>query len=113
MRTGFWLIIIAGLFLVGGLLASRTNISNTQARAYEATFTAQPVANQTTSSAPQPVTTGNPANQTVTQTPSEQVAIPEGTTRLPLPEVAPPLGSREAQDVQIDLEIKEVTRAAG
>jgi len=35
--------------------------------------------------------------------------VPEGTQRLPLPAVAPPVGAREAQDLHIDIEVKEVT----
>lgn len=112
MRTGYWLLIIVALFVVGGLLAFRTNLSNTQARAYEATFTAHPMsglpaapAAQTTASepsAPEPTASGSTA-------PESAQPIPEGTQRLPLPVVVPPVGSREAQDLHIDIEVKEVT----
>lgn len=102
MRTGYWLLLIAGLFLVGGLLAFRTNLSNTQARAYEATFTAQPVVNLPNT----PVAQAQPTE------PAESKSVqpvPEGAQRLPLPAVAPPVGAREAQDLHIDIEVKEVT----
>ncbi len=108
MRTRYWIFIIAGLFLLGSLLALRTNTSNTQARAYEATFTAQP--SQPDTMGYQNVSTSeNQPASAVTEAPPTTVPIPEGTQRLPLPEVAPPIGSREAQDVHIDIEIKEVT----
>jgi nitrite reductase (NO-forming) len=103
MRTGYWFLIVAGLFLVGGLLAFRTNISNTQARAYEATFTAQPM---TMSSSPAAPAAQSPAPGLA---PTEAIQpIPEGTQRLPMPVVAPPIGAREPQDIHIDLEVKEV-----
>jgi nitrite reductase (NO-forming) len=114
MHTGYWLLIILGLFLLGGMLAFRTNISNTQARAYEATFTALPVAAQPTTAIPQPgapITQTNAPASAPAASPAAPaiVPIPDGTKRLPLPVVALPVGSREAQDVHIDLEIKEVT----
>jgi nitrite reductase (NO-forming) len=104
MRTGYWFLLIAGLFLVGGLLAFRTNLSNTQARAYEATFTAQPVGMASSPAAP---VAQNPSPE-----PAETEAAqppPETAQHLPLPTMASPVGAREAQDLHIDLEIKEVT----
>jgi nitrite reductase (NO-forming) len=104
MRTVYWLLIITGLLLVGILLSFRTNISNTQARAYEATFTAQPMPMASSVAAPLAQNPGpGPAATEAVQ------PIPEGTQRLPMPVVAPPIGAREAQDIHIDLEIKEVT----
>jgi len=105
MRTGYWLLIILGLFVLGGVLAFRTNLSNTQARAYEATFTAQPIG----SSPAAPVA---PVVQTPSTEPTASESIepvPEGAQRLSLPAVAPPIGAREAQDLHIDIEVKEVT----
>ena len=97
MRKIYWFIIIAVLIIFAGLLAFRTNISNTQARAYEATLTAVPVGiAQAATVAP------------AAETPSPVQPIPEGAARLPLPAVAPPVGSRDAQNIHIDLEVKEV-----
>lgn len=95
MRNRYWVLTIASLSILGGMLAFRTNLSNTQARAYEATLTAQPSGNQ-------------PAAPDV-ETPTPLEPVPEGTVRLPPPAVAQPVGSRDAQNVHYDIEIKEVT----
>jgi nitrite reductase (NO-forming) len=107
VRTSYWLLLVAGLSFFVGLLAFRTNVSNTQARNYEAILNdqlsqAQPEAGS------QPEAENQPAAQVV-DTPVPLDPVPEGTARLGLPAVAPPVGSREPTDVHLDLEIKEVT----